>query len=80
MDIITIKRILKTFLYVLICVSCSSQVNQSSFSDVDVDVKELSGLNQIFDKYRYVRLQTPDTRDIKQEAKETVERKGNIAK
>lgn len=61
MDKVTIKQLVKAFVCLLLCVSCSPQDHRNSCRDVVVNVKKLSGLNHIFDHYRYVRLQTPDT-------------------
>lgn len=54
------RKSLEILLCVLLCVSCSSR-QESRCDNVMVDVKELSPLDHVFDSYRYVRLQTPDS-------------------
>lgn len=60
-----VKCVIKAFVCLLLCASCSPRDNQETIGSIAINVKELSGLKPILDSYRYVRLQTPDTCIIK---------------
>lgn len=54
------KHIIKLFLCMLLCSSCMTHGTVCTDS-VDIDVSNFSPLSDIFDGYRYIRLQRPDS-------------------
>lgn len=56
----TMRKKINLVLGMMLCASCTSQ-KEFGCDNVNVDVKELSPLSHVFDSYRYVRLQTPDS-------------------
>lgn len=54
------NTIIKYFICALICSACTPHTTEQT-DYVEVDVKTLSPLSTIFDGYRHVRLQTPDS-------------------